>query len=348
MKRIAIIIVTYNSVRFIPDCFESLSRMRRDDLVVETMVIENRSTDETAAMLAKYDGLRVMQMEKNLGFAGGNNVGIRLALQEGFDYVYLLNHDTIVEPDFLIEAVRLAESDPRAGAVQSLLLLSPDTHLVNSLGNAVQFLGLGYCDGYRTPAAEARKLPVREIAYPSGAGVLMRTDVLAKVGLFDESYFMYHEDLDLGWRMRLAGWKNLLGPRSVVFHKYSFSKSIAKYYFMERNRYATLFKDCAVWTLIVLAPWLLLSEIGLFLLAVRGGWWREKLRVYGALFSPAFWSQVRAERAKIAKLRVVSDREIFRLYVPTISFQDVDSPLTKYVINPLMVALWAVLKPLIR
>jgi len=344
-KKIAVVVVTHNASRYLDDCFGSLEAADRSGLDVDIIVVDNASTDDTAARLRQaYPSVRVMANQKNLGFAGGNNVGIKAALEEGADYVYLLNHDTEASLDFLTEAVKVAEADEKIAAVQSLLLLHPEKDLINSAGNAIHFLGFGYCRDYRRPAAAWRHTGIREIAYASGAAVLYRAEALRQVGLFDEELFLYHEDLDLGWRLRLAGFSNVLAPHSIVYHKYEFSRSIAKYYFMERNRYIVLFKNLRFWTLALLLPWLLLSEAALFLAALRSGWWRQKLRVYLYFLNPCAWLRLSRERAKVAALRQVGDREIVRLFSPAIEFQDVSGPFTRYVANPLMALLWGALR----
>lgn len=344
-KKIAVVVVTHNAGRYLDDCFGSLAAADRHGLDVDVIVVDNASTDGTAERLKHdYPAVRVLLNRKNLGFAGGNNVGIRTALDQGADYVFLLNHDTEVALDFLTEAVRVAQADEKIAAVQSLLLLHPAKDLINSAGNAIHFLGFGYCRDYRRPAAGWRHTGIREIAYASGAAVLYRASALRSVGLFDEELFLYHEDLDLGWRLRLAGFSDVLAPHSIVYHKYEFSRSIAKYYYMERNRYIVLFKNLRSWTLILLLPWLFLSETALFLAALRSGWWKQKLRVYLYFLNPAAWLRLGRERARVQSLRQVSDREIVRLFSPVIEFQDVSGPFTRYVANPLMTLLWSMLR----
>jgi len=349
--RITVITVLYDAAKYVPELFGTLSRMEKGGHDVRVVAVDNGPTDAAAQMVRRdFPWVELVQPGANLGFAGGNNLALKESLERGDDFAYLLNPDTAVEPDFLLRALETAARFPRAGAVQSLVLLSPERELVNSAGNAIHFLGLGYCLGYRMKAAALRPTLVdgAEIAYPSGAGVLLRVAALREVGLLDESLFMYHEDLDLGWRLRLAGWTNVLSPASAIYHKYEFSRSIKKYFFMERNRYVVLLKHLRAWSLLVLAPWLFLSEFALFAASVRGGWWREKLRVYAHFWKPSTWRQLAAARRKSQRSRKASDREIVRLWTPVVLFQDVTGAFTERVANPLMTALWAVLRPLIR
>jgi GT2 family glycosyltransferase len=345
--KVAVVVVTYNSTRFIDDCFGSLEGLDREGLDVEIVAVDNASTDGSAEALRRFPFVTVLAQKENLGFAGGNNVGIRRAMENGADLVYLLNHDTVVTPRFLAEAVRVASADDHIGAVQSLLLLHPETDLINSTGNAIHFLGFGYCLDYRRPLAAWKHRGLGEIAYPSGAGVLLRTAALRATGLFDEELFLYHEDLDLGWRLRLAGYANVLAPHSIVHHKYEFSRSIAKYYYMERNRGIVLLKHLRLRNLLILSPFLIAAELGLFLASLRSGWWREKLRAYAYFLHPRAWGHILKERERSARLRAVSDRRIVSLFTPVIAYQEVAGPFTRYVANPLMTIVWTLIRPLI-
>ncbi len=345
--RVAVVVLTFNAAPFLEGCFGSLRRLDRDDLDVEILAVDNASSDGTARLVReRYPEVTVIETGANLGFAGGNNAGIRRALERGADFVYLLNPDTEVEPGFLREAVAVAERRPDAGAVQSLLLLASEPGLVNTAGNEIHFLGFGYCGGYRQPVSSVLAEP-REIAFASGASVLYRASALRQVGLFDELLFLYHEDLDLGWRLRLAGWRNLVAPRSVVRHHYEFSRSPRKYYFMERNRYLVLMKNVRLRSLILLAPFLLLAEAGLLLLAALGGWLPDKLRADRDALRPSALRHVRAERRRIAVLRRASDAEVFALFTPVVDFEGAAPRWLQRLANQFLSLAWKLLRPLI-
>ncbi len=344
-KKITVIVLAYNGERFLETCLASVQALNYSPHDVRVIVVDNASTDRSADIVVeKFPSVTLIRNPKNDGFAGGNNIAIRRALEDGADYVYLLNQDASLAPDALTEAVRVAEADERIGSVQSMLLLAKEPERINSAGNAIHFLGLGYATGYRVPLAEWPHHGIPEIAYASGACVLYRADALHAAGLFDEELFLYHEDLDLGWRIRLAGFGNVLAPHSFAYHDYEFSRSITKYYFMERNRFIVLLKNFRVWTLVLLSPFLLAAEVALFLAAFAGGWWKEKLQVYRYFFDARVWRHIARERAKVILLRTVGDREIVRLFTPIIAFQDVTGPFTTYVANPLMRVVWAVIR----
>ncbi|MDP2918103.1 MAG: hypothetical protein Q8N68_01230, partial [bacterium] len=164
------------------------------------------------------------------------------------------------------------------------------------------------------------------------------------VGLFDDAIFAYHEEVDLSWRLRLAGFRVMLAPKSIIKHRYEFSRSIRKFYFMERNRYWVHIKNLRWPTLILIAPACLLLEIGLWFYAIVGGWWREKLRAYGYILNPKNIARLLIERKKVQKLRVVPDRVIVRMFSSQILYQEISHPLWRYVGNPLFAFYWLVVK----
>jgi GT2 family glycosyltransferase len=345
VSRVAIVVVTYNSAGDLDACFGSLARARLG--AAQVFAVDNASSDGTPALIRqRHPWVTLIETGANLGYAGGNDVGIRRALDAGAEWVYLLNPDTDVDPEFLAEALAVAETDPRAAAVQSLLLLNPERDLVNTAGNAVHFLGFGYCGSYRARRADVPDEPV-EITYASGAAVLLRADALREVGAFDETLFLYHEDLDLGLRLRLAGWRARLAPRSVVWHHYEFSRNAAKYFWMERNRYVVLAKTLRLRSLLVLAPFLACAEVALLGVALAGGWLREKARADAALFSPAVRAHIRDERRRVQALRRITDRELARWFTPVVEFEGLPGGWLPRLLGRAMTLAWRALRPLL-
>lgn len=345
MPRVAVVVVTYDSAPDVEGCFGSLAAARLHG--AEVIAVDNGSVDGTAALVReRFPGVTVVATGSNLGFAGGNGVGIRRALEAGAEWIYLLNPDTDVDPAFLEEALAVAESDPRAAAVQSLLLLHPDRDRVNTAGNEIHFLGFGYCGSYRARRAEIPD-DAREIAFASGASVLLRAAALREVGAFDETLFMYQEDQDLGIRLRLAGWRARLAPRSVVWHHYAFSRNPRKFFWLERNRYVVLGKNLTARSLLVLAPFLALADLALLPVALAGGWLPEKVRAWKALLSPKVRAHVRAERARIRSLRRISDRELGRWFTSALEFEGLEGGWLPRLARGPMALVWRLLRPLL-
>ncbi len=355
----AIIVVSWNHGRFLSDCFRAVERAGIAPGSATLMIVDNASPDGSGDFIAREllapdqkktkDGFPCVFFKNadNLGFSGGNNQAMRKALEEGYDYFYLLNPDTEAQPGFLDAAIRAMESDAKIGIVQSFLRLHPKTDLVNSYGNEIHFLGFGYAGGESMavidPSVQA-KLARRDIAYASGAGMLIRSSLVREIGDLDEELFAYHEDLEYSWRARLAGYRVLFAPDSVVFHKYEFSRSIKKYYWMERNRLIVLARLYRWPTLVLIVPAFLAMEFGLWLFALKSGWWKEKARAYGYFFSKEHRIKLSAARKKAQSARKVSDRTATRFFTGRILFQQMQPTLLTRVANPLFAAYWALVR----
>jgi GT2 family glycosyltransferase len=350
-----VVVVLWKSVPFLEALFDGLETLDYPHDCLTVHFVDNSpgdgSLDEVKRQMAKREGrlppIALHEPGRNTGFSGGNNFVMKRSIELGHAYSYLLNHDASFEPGCLREAVALAEADPSIGSVQSLLVLQQNPEEINSTGNAIQFFGFGYCAGYHLPRSAAPSEPMR-IGYASGAGVLYPNQVLQEVGLLDETLFAYHEDLDLGWRILLSGRTNMLAPKSVLRHRYEFSRSIAKWFWMERNRGAVVLKNYALPTLIVLSPLLVAIDILLLAFAVSGGWWREKLRAMGWFFLPSTWRYIVRGRREIAKIRKVRDAEILASFTPVIAYQEFESPFVRTIANPLFRLSYALVRAVVR
>ena len=346
-----IVTALWKGAEFLPAMFESLAALDYPRECVTMHFVENGpgdgTLDEVKRQMERFGDklppIKIHQPGMNTGFAGGNNLVIRESIARGVKYVYLLNNDAAFEPQALKEAVRVAEADEKFGSVQSLLVLQQNPDEVNSSGNEIHYLGMGYSGGYHSKRSEVPST-VKRIAYSSGAGVLFPTRVLKEVGLLDETLWLYHEDLDLGWRILLAGYINVLAPKSVTRHRYDFSRSTSKWYWMERNRLAVLFKNLRLGTILVLLPQLVILDVALSLFAVKGGWWREKLRADAWFFKSSSWSYLLRGRREIAKIRRVSDHEILESFTPVVAYQEFESPFITKIVNPAWKVLFAVTK----
>ena len=347
--KIAILIVSYHAKKYLPDLLESLQKLDTDGLDVQTIFVDNSSDDTADVIEREYPQSIVLRQKENTGFAEGNNIGMRYALAQHTDAVVLLNQDTFVEHHWLQELVRVAWSDARIGSVQALIRLYPDRDKLNSTGNLLHFLGFGFCRDYREYVEKARQYAdASDIVYGSGAAVLYKADVLRAVGLFDKDFFLYHEDTDLALRARLAGWRNVLAPRAVVYHKYEFSRSIKKYYWMERNRWWIMLLFLRWRTLFLLLPTLLLMEFGQFGFSLARGWWKEKLQVYAWLLNPAHWPLLHAKRRLRQDLRIITDKELTRDWVGIISYQEIANPILDKVVNPVFDGYWHIVRKLMQ
>ncbi len=357
---IAIIYLSFHCEPYIEQTAASLASMSYPKERVAFVIVDNPHPEyggsgdhirEHVMSRSRKDLPRVVliENEKNLGFAGGNNVGLRWALDNDYDYVVFLNDDAYLGEDTLAELVAHMSADERIAIAQPLIMLSPEKQLVNSSGNAMHVLAMGYCMDYRRNAADLALPAVRDVPYASGAAMMMRTKKAVASGGWDKDFFMYHEDMEWSLRCRILGGRVVMVRDGIAYHTYNFSKSIKKYYWMERNRFAVLLMYYRWPTLILLAPILLLTEFGLFGIALTRGWWKEKLAVYRYWLDPAHVRLWLKKRAIIQKQRLVSDRFLLSHVTGIIAFQegDVSSPWVTHVANPILKRYTALLKSIV-
>jgi GT2 family glycosyltransferase len=347
--KISVIVLVYNGAKYLPNLINSLIKTDWPSKVWEVIFIDNASSDDGLEIIRKsaLPNSSVIRSSVNVGYAAGNNVGIKQALESNSDYIVLLNQDTVVDTNWLNELVSTADTHDDAGAVQSLLLHWDNKNLVNSWGNYIHFLGFGFAGGNKEVLSE--RLNVDVVTYCSGAAVIYKASVLRQVGLLDETLESYHDDLDMGLRLRLNGYKSYLAPNSIVYHKYRFLNhdklGKRKYYLMERNRLYILFKYYSLKTLWLIFPAWLVVEIGIFLFSIVRGFWPEKLKGYAWVILN--FKLLMLKRREIRNNIKMGDRKMAHDFVGWINYQEINNPLLRWIANPLMRGYWTFVKQLI-
>lgn len=216
MPRAAVVVPNWNGAHFLTEC---LSSLRRQTHPAEVIVVDGGSTDGSAELLRRrFPSVTLLALKENPGFAAAVNRGIEHALRGRVDYVALLNNDAVAERDWLIRLVSAAEAHPDAGIVTSKLLRYDRVH-IDSTGDFYSSWGWAYPRGRDEVDEGQYDAPeLREVFCGSGGASLLRVRMLADVGLFDEDYFAYLEDQDLGFRAQLKGWRARYEPSAVVYH----------------------------------------------------------------------------------------------------------------------------------
>lgn len=351
----------YHNESHIDDMVSALKKVTYPKDRLELIIVTNphdekglfaRYIEETVVSLSEQELPRVTHLPQktNLGFAGGNNKGVEQAKVYNCDYVFFHNNDGFVALNAFEPLVSAMEHDQKIGAAQSLMLLHPETDYVNSTGNSFHYLGFGFCNNYRAKHKDISFPPVSDISYASGAALLVRMNLIEEFGAWDHDFFLYHEDLEWAFRLRAAGYRIVLVKDSIFYHKYQFSRSIEKFYWMERNRFGVLLMFFKWKTLFALLPMLLVLEVGLWIFAYKGGWLDRHKDVYRYWIKKEHRALWLKKRKRIQALRTISDREMLRYSVPSIRFQEKEmaNPLLTYIGNPLMSAYyWVVVKCLI-
>ncbi|MFA6548434.1 MAG: glycosyltransferase family 2 protein [Candidatus Margulisiibacteriota bacterium] len=245
---ISIVIVNHNSKSYLTECFASLKKQTFEDY--EVIFIDNGSTDGSTEYIKSNfsDFTRLIRLQNNCGFAEANNIGIRTARGK---YVVLLNNDTKADPFWLQELIRAAEKDEQIGMCASKILFMREPTMIDSTGMGIYPDGTSKQRGWKE-LDRGQYDNHLDILLPSGCAALYRREMLDQIGLFDERFFAYCEDTDLGLRARLAGWKCRFVPKAIVYHLYAGSwrlYPLRKIFLIERNRTLLVWKMFPFWTI---------------------------------------------------------------------------------------------------
>ena len=236
-KKVYVIVLNWNGKEDTLDCLDSLRSTDYDNYQV--VLVDNGSEDDSVrAVKENFPEVEVVETGKNLGFAGGNNVGIEYAVKQDADYVFLINNDTTVHPDYLKELVVVAESDAKIGAVGSKIMYHGEPERIwfaggkiNWLKNKGEHIGLDEID-------KGQFDEIKEVGYLTGCALLVKREVIEKVGVLEDDYFLYYEDADYSLRIQNAGYKTVYAPKSKIYHKVSRSTkpgSASYVYYHVRN-----------------------------------------------------------------------------------------------------------------
>ena len=210
--KVSVIIPNMNGKHFLEECLDSLSGLSFDD--TEIIVVDNASTDGSVEyMHERYPFVRIFENSENMGFAPAVNQGIRGAKGQ---YVLLLNNDTKVLPGFVDALCKALDDDEKVFGASAQMLMYSDPELIDDAGDLYTLFGLAFQRGNRKPASRFSKSA--RITSPCGGACMYRMSVLNEIGLLDEAFFAYREDLDLGIRAKIHGYKNVYVPEARVIH----------------------------------------------------------------------------------------------------------------------------------
>ena len=294
-----------------------LPELGEDD---ELIVVENKPGDGSAEVVRELaPQARLLAMGRNAGFTGGVNAGAELA---GGDLLVILNPDAAPQPGFG-EAIRRPYEEEREWGAWQALVADGDGRRVNSAGNPLHFTGITWAGGHGLPLDQVP--PAGEVAVASGACLAVPLRIWRQTGGFPPEFFLYHEDVDLSVRIRMAGHGVGIEPAALVAHDYEFGANPEKWFWLERNRLAFLARTYPGALLALLTPALLATELALLLVSAKGGWGREKLRANLAFLR--WLPRLLRERRAVQRRRTISAAEFAATLTP-----DLDSEL----ISPLV------------
>jgi GT2 family glycosyltransferase len=306
---VSLVVVCFDGERTIRACLESL--LADGEPAREIFVVDNASSDGSRdvieALAREHPALHVVCSDENLGYAGAVN---RVLPACRGRYVGVLNMDLVAEPGWLAPLVAFLDHHPGVGAVNPLLALQ-DGDTLNALGQAVHVTGLGFNRGLGDARAEVTPDAIA-VSGIQGAAFLVRRGLLDEMGGLDASGFLYHEDVNLSWLLRMMGHELYCVPTSAVRHDYSLSMHAEKLFLLERNRIDMLLTHLRPLTGLALAPMLALTETMIWGYALLRGrsFLHAKLRSYRWLWRTR--GERRARRRRVQALRVRSDAEVLR------------------------------------
>ena len=219
-KEVYIIVLNWNGKEDTLECLESLEKINYSNYKI--VVVDNGSEDDSVSETKKqFPKVKIIENKKNLGFAGGNNVGIKYAINSGARYVLLINNDTTVEENFLSELVEVGESDEKVGVLGSKIYFHSEPDRIWFAGGKVSWLknkgthiGLDQIDNGQYDK-------IKETDYLTGCCLLIKREVIEKIGVLEEDYFLYYEDTDFSLRAKNADYKIVYVPKSKIYHKIS-------------------------------------------------------------------------------------------------------------------------------
>ena len=333
--QLSVIVVNYRHYDLLKACLRSVYASRLRDY--EVIVVDHATNAQQVADLKReFPDILIEGINENPGYASGNNMALELSTGE---FVFILNNDVTVDPTVSNDVLREFRAHQEIATLQPMIVLQQDPERMNNCGLDVQYLGYAWDRCFkqlRSSCASAVKLNAF-----SGAAVVLRKSAVDTVGRFDENYFLYHEDVDLSLRLRNAGFVIKYTPTLLVYHHYSFKSEPWRYFYLERNRWFTVIKNYP-WSLIILSiPAALFMELGVFTYSVFKGWSKEKVRAWGAVIRalPRL-VQLRHRNGKTH----ITTKEFVKGMKGGVVFAEVNSPLLRYVANPLLGIYWLLIR----
>ena len=302
---VSIIILNYNAGKLLSDCIESIFQTKYNNY--EVILVDNASTDKSYKQCKeKFTDIHLIENKKNLGYCEGNNVGIREAKGE---YIVILNPDTKVESNWLDELVGAYKK--HGDALYQPKILAFENKIFESAGNMLQIFGFGYPKG-RGEKDDNQYDKSGKIGYASGACLFTSMKILNKIGYFDPFLFLYHDDLELGWRASQMGIKSSYVPSAIIYHlaSYNLKWSAQKFFWLERNRHYCILTHYSKKTFYKMLPALIIIEIMVLFFYFVKGFGKAKLRAYWDIIKNR--KQVSKKYTELESKKVITDKELVK------------------------------------
>lgn len=271
--KVTVIIPNYNGENFIENCLKALINQTCRDFKI--IVVDNGSSDKSCQLIEEMkkefissgyssDVITLIKNKKNTGFCGGVNIGIKNCNTQ---YVILLNNDTQVFNDFIEKSIEGIERSKKIFSVSPMMIQMHDKKLVDNAGDGYTIVGWAFAFGMNDLVEN--HIRRKEVFSACAGAAIYRTSILKRLGMFDENHFAYLEDLDIGYRARIYGFKNMYNPDAKVYHIGSGTSgsrhNIFKIKKAARNNLYVLYKNMPLWQLFINMPFIVLGCVGKWL-----------------------------------------------------------------------------------
>ena len=331
---VSIIILNYNAGNLLLNCVDSVFKSTYPNF--EVLVVDNISTDNSHVVCKKkFEKIHLIENKENLGYCEGNNVGIRNANGE---FVVILNPDTIVEPNWLNHLMS-AYNEFGEGLYQPKFFSLNEKHVLQSTGNMLHIFGFGFAKD-KGKIDDEKMESVEKINYASGTCLFTSKIVLDKIGLLDPFLFLYHDDLDLGWRAAHIGINSFYVPKSIIYHaeSYSIKWSSKKFYWLERNRKYCLLTHYSKETYAKMRFSLFLVDLCVWLFYLSKGFLGAKIKAELDIFRNR--KTIKIRHNELEKMKIVLDKDLIEkfpdeIFVP----KNVSEPVFNQLFNKILSAL---------
>ena len=331
---VSIIILNYNAGKLLLNCIDSVFKSTYQNF--EVIVVDNLSTDNSHVRCKeKFEKIQLIENKENLGYCEGNNIGIRNANGE---FIIILNPDTIVEPNWLNHLMS-AYNKFGEGLYQPKFFSLNEKLVIQSTGNMLHIFGFGFARDKGKIDNEKIK-SIEKINYASGTCLFTSKIVLDKIGLLDPFLFLYHDDLDLGWRAAHIGINSFYVPKSIIYHaeSYSIKWSSKKFYWLERNRKYCLLTHYSKETYAKMRLSLFLVDLCVWLFYLSKGFLGAKIKAELDIFRNR--KAIKIRHNQLEKIKIVPDKELIKkfpdeIFVP----KNVSEPIFNQLFNNILSAL---------
>jgi len=328
---VSVIVLNYNAGELLLNCIESVKKSAYKNL--EIIVVDNISTDKSQKICKeKHPDIKLIQNDENFGYCEGNNIGIREA--EG-DYIIILNPDTIVESSWIEELIS-AYNKFGDGLYQPKFFSLDEKLVLQSTGNMLHIFGFGFARD-KGKIDDKKMEAIEKINYASGTCLFTSKAVLDKVGLLDPFLFLYHDDLDLGWRAAQMGIDSFYVPKSIIYHaeSYALKWSAKKFYWLERNRKYCLLIHYSKETYAKMRLSLFLVDLCVWLFYLSKGFLGAKIRAELDIFRNR--KAIKIRHKQLEKIKTISDKELIKnfpdkIFVP----KNVSEPIFNQLFNNIL------------